>query len=208
MSKNGWLALGVVLGVVLALAVVFALRGPGPAPGTPEPVAAGGQADGAPRPPSAEPGATVVTPGGETEAAPAEPGEPGAPLPHAPVGVVEPTHPNEPPPPLAADPFATEDSREIDYAFQLVYGPDSGIESAKVAVDVFQKCLEASPSNRRCYDGLVAAQERQQPGWTPPPPIQPLAPNQAAGARLPPPPAVGSPAVTPVKPRPTEFHQK
>lgn len=207
MSKNGWLALGVVLGVVLALAVVFALRGGTPAPQSPEPVAGAGQADGAPRPPSTEPG-PGLTPATETVAAPDEPGEPGSPLPHAPVGVVDPTRTNEPPPPLADDPFSTENSREIDYAFQLVYGPDSGIESAKVAVDVFQKCLEASPSNRRCYDGLVAAQERQKPGWTPPPPIQPLAPNQAAGARLPPPPAVGSPAVTPVKPHPTEFHKK
>lgn len=206
MSKNGWLALGVVLGAVLALALVFALRGGDPSPVAPEPVTAA-HADAAPPPPSFEP--LPPAPGPGEAAAPEEPGEPGAPLPHAPVGVVEPARPDEPPPPLAADPFASEDSRELDYAFQLVYGPDSGIESAKVAVDVFQKCLEASPSNRRCYDGLVAAQQRQLPGWTPPPPIQTLAPNQVAGPRPTQPlPVPGAPPLTPVKPRPTEFHRK
>jgi hypothetical protein len=214
-SKNGWLALGVALGAVLALAVVFALRGGNPVAVTPEPSAAGVSADGVPRPSSSEPGPAAMLPRQQSQAAPEEPGEPGAPMPQAPTGVVEPALSDEPPPPLADDPFAPENSREIDYAYQLVFGPDSSIESAKVAVDVFQRCLEASPSNRRCYDGLVAAQERQKPGWTPPPPVQPLAPHPAMRARqetppIPglPPPVEAMPPLKPVKARPKEFHAK
>jgi hypothetical protein len=214
-SKNGWLALGVALGSVLALAVVFALRGGGPVAVTPEPVAGGVSTDGVPRPSSSAPGPAAMLSGQQAQAAPEESEEPGAPLPRAPTGVVESAFPDEPPPPLADDPFATENSREIDYAFQLVFGPDSSIESAKVAVDVFQRCLEAWPSNRRCYDGLVAAQERQKPGWTPPPPVQPLAPHPAMRARqetqpMPglPPPVEAMPPLKPVKARPKEFHAR
>ncbi|MEW6430822.1 MAG: hypothetical protein AB1730_04880 [Myxococcota bacterium] len=174
MQKNTWLGLGVVLGAVLAAALMFALRGGEPTPVGDAP-SGPARADGATSPPPPfEPGA-VPEVGRPEEAAPDEPSEPGSPDPHQPVGVVEPTRTEEPPPPLADDPFTTENSRELDYAFQLVFGPDSSVDSAKAAAEVFEKCLKAAPENRRCYDGLVAAQQRQQPGWTPPPPVTPLA---------------------------------
>jgi hypothetical protein len=103
---------------------------------------------------------------------------------------VDPVPLEEPPPPAADNPFETENSREIDYAFFLVFGPDSGVETARAAVDVFQRCLEANPHNRRCYDGLVAAQQRQQPGWAPSGPPQFLAPSTPPPRVRPPPAAV------------------
>lgn len=190
MSKNGWLALGMVLGAVLAAALVFALRGGEPTLEGPAPAAAA-QADMARPAPFVEP-----VPPAEAqraaEPAPDGPGEPAAPATHAPVDPVEPGHPDEPPPPMAESPFATENSREIDYAFELVFGPDAGVESAKVAAEVFQKCLEAFPDNHRCYQGVVAAQQRQQPGWTPPAPPTPIAPLDLRA----------SPAPSPLRPVP------
>ncbi|MEW5742891.1 MAG: hypothetical protein AB1938_28505 [Myxococcota bacterium] len=161
--RNRWLLLGVGLGVVLALALAFSLR---PDPEAPPELAA-------PTPPAGRPHATpppLETPAGHelasTGAALDGGTSPAAGAPPSPA--VDPQAMEGPPPPLAENPFATEDSRELDYAFFLALGPDSGVESAKVAIDVFQRCLEASPHNRRCYDGLVAAQQRLQPGWTPP----------------------------------------
>lgn len=86
-------------------------------------------------------------------AAPGEPQPADAPLPHP----TEPT-PAEPPAPEADNPFATESSPELDYAWRLVHGPDAGVASARSAAEVFERCLKQFPENRRCYVGLVDAQ--------------------------------------------------
>lgn len=81
------------------------------------------------------------------------------------------------PAPDAENPFINEASPEIDYAFELVYGPASTVDTARVAAEVFERCLKQAPDNHRCIRGLVAAQQRQQPDWVPPSQLRvPLAP--------------------------------
>jgi hypothetical protein len=191
---NRWSLLGVALGVVLAAAIAYSLlgdaHGTDPTPVTPSP--------------GERPRSAVDRPGDlpTRREAPDEPDAPGeleaaAPRPDGePWRTVEPTITGDtPPPPLAESPFVTEHSEEIDYAFRLVFGPDAGVDHARAAIDVFDRCLKASPQNRRCYDGLVAAQQRLEPGWQPPAPPQPLAPPRAA----PPPPPRGVPSDEPVR---------
>jgi hypothetical protein len=64
--------------------------------------------------------------------------------------------------------FAEADSKEIEYAFELVLGKNSTIETAKNAAEVFERCLRQVPSQSRCYDGLKLAQQRQLPNWVAP----------------------------------------
>lgn len=189
---NRWLLLGVALGAVLAAAIAFSLQGAD----TPEPPPAGAASGTPPRAPSPGPSRASAPdqappPGPSTAPAPA----PTAAAPASPAAPATVPGPGDvPPPPLADNPFATEDSRELDYAFQLVFGPDAGAETARAAIDVFERCLSAQPDNRRCYDGLVAAQQRQSPDWKPPPPPVLLAPP-VTGAAPPAPTVPGGPRV-------------
>jgi hypothetical protein len=101
---------------------------------------------------------------------------------------VQPPPVQPPPPPVAVaeppavpqpddeNPFLNENSAEIDYAYALVYGAVSTPDSARIAAEVFERCIKQAPENHRCQRGLVAAQERQQPGWQPPPEMRPIAP--------------------------------
>jgi len=203
---NRWLVLGVGLGAVLGAAVVYSLMGEA------HDEAAATSAAPGPRHTPRTGSAGVDERRGVTSPAEAPPGEPpGAEAPLMPLGstgVVEPTSTGEAPPPLAESPFATENSAEIDYAFELAIGPDSGVDSARAAIDVFDRCLKAAPQNRRCYDGLVAAQQRLEPGWTPPAPPQQLAPMPGAATRptraLPPRPTPQGPPAA----RPMDFRKR
>jgi hypothetical protein len=205
---NRWLVLGGVLCAVLAAAIAYALLGEEHPPAT----------AGMPRAQPGSKASDVQRPGepaprledSPTPEAAAEP-DTSAPRPDGqPWRTVEPSVTQDaPPPPLAESPFTTENSAEIDYAFQLVFGPDAGVDHARAAIDVFDRCLKVSPQNRRCYDGLVAAQQRLEPGWQPPAAPQPLAPPRVGP---PPPPRtvpVGEPARTPpADARPMKLHSK
>lgn len=179
------LLLGLALGAVLAAALVYSLTGSEePAPPSPPPSMS-----------SPVPSRTD-TPGRRDE--PAPPGSQLA-VPVATDSGREPQHAAMPPPPSsdappssgpvvleAESPFAVDaDSRELDYAFELVLGPDAGVESARAAAEVFERCLKQVPENRRCYDGLVAAQQRQSPDWKPPPPPSSLATEKSMAPQLP-----------------------
>ncbi|MCC6334794.1 MAG: hypothetical protein IT380_12520 [Myxococcales bacterium] len=203
MSRWRWLGVG--LGVLLAAVAVYALHDeeapppparsspavPPPPPGTEQPPSALGDIARQ----AAPVGDPSPTPGPAPDGAASAPGAP--------------EELTAPPPPMADSPFETEDSRELDYAFELVFGPDSGVDTAKAAVEVFQRCLEAAPKNRRCYDGLVAAQRRQLPGWTPPPPPEALAPRILSPSQPSSPlPATADPQKGAVKPRLAEPRKK
>ncbi len=101
--------------------------------------------------------------------------------------------PTEPPvaaPTAPSSPFADEHSRELEYAFMLATGPDSTVASAQRAAEIFERCLKEVPTNHRCYEGLTAAQARQQPDWVPPPArptaLAPAAADPVMPLRLPP----------------------
>lgn len=168
--------LGVALGAMLALALLLSralVDAPIDLPVTrvPEPTLA----PAAPVSSRAPPPAVAQLPPPSVVAAVASP--PSAPAP-------APASPSPAPPavdselaPDAENPFATEASPEIDYAFELVYGPASTVDTARAAAEVFERCLKQAPDNHRCIRGLVAAQQRQQPDWVPPSKLRvPLAP--------------------------------
>jgi hypothetical protein len=174
-SRNAWLAVGVVLGSLVAALVAWTFREredepTAAAPALHEAPAEAPAAQGASESPDIAARGLDAPPPSSSAQAPvrATTSDPTA---------IAPDRLDEPPPPMAEDPFASENSREIDYAFELAVGPNSSVESARAAAEVFQRCLEAAPGNHRCYRGLVAAQERQRPDWTPPPPTAPLAPG-------------------------------
>lgn len=138
-------------------------------------------------PPAPEPGSLIPPPPLPVAELPAAPSAAPA------AGQRAPAEAEGAPEPL--NPFTADDSREVEYAFQLVVGPNSTVDTAKNAAEVFERCLKQFPKNARCYQGLVAAQQRQQmPNWRPPGAPTPLAEGQAPGP---------TPPLTRPFPRPT-----
>lgn len=162
MNRNAWLGLG--LTAVLAAAVIFArtlTEAPGATAARSSPSMESTTASSSPGAAAVEPPAPLAP-----EAAPAAGPTPAPPAAAAP----PPAAPEGSPTPLPDDenPFLAEQSVELDYAFELVFGKASTVETARVAADVFGRCLQQAPDNHRCYRGLLAAQERQLPDWKPP----------------------------------------
>lgn len=159
--------LGIFLGATLAAALVFALQ-PAPEPPTPSAPAAHEAPTTAlpssPRPlatealrlqPLAPP--TATPPGAEGQAPATGIAPPTADAPQAGWAPVE----------MAADPFLGDQSAELDYAFQLVLGPESTEATARNAENVFRVCLEAHPEHARCKEGLALARRRLRDGAIP-----------------------------------------
>lgn len=61
---------------------------------------------------------------------------------------------------MAPSPFDSADSKELQYAVQLVIGPETGPEQWHNAARVFQRCVDANPTNHLCRRGVFAAWER------------------------------------------------
>lgn len=162
--------LGIFLGATLAAALVFALQ-PDPAPPTPSaPAAHEAPATALPSPPrplatgalrqqplAPTPTAAPTAPAAEGRATTTGVAPPTADAPQAGWAPVE----------MAADPFLGDQSAELDYAFQLVLGPESTEATARNAENVFRVCLEAHPEHARCKEGLDLAQRRLRDGAIP-----------------------------------------
>jgi hypothetical protein len=68
----------------------------------------------------------------------------------------------------AEDPFVSDTSPEIEYAFELVLGPHATIATAQNAANIFDKCLKAVPTQERCLAGYKLAAARQRSDWVAP----------------------------------------
>lgn len=127
--------------------------------------------DGSEPPP---PSTTTPPPGPTKEAVapPTPPSLPAEPTPTAPPPIAAqvadasapladaPRPPGGPMPELEPSPFDATDSKELQYAVQLVTGPGTGPEQWRNAAEVFQKCVDANPHNYLCKRGVYAAWER------------------------------------------------
>jgi hypothetical protein len=148
MKQPQRIALGAVALTLVGLGVVLLRQDPQPGL-TPSSVATPGE------PPVGAP--TTVTP------LPTQ-----APTLAAPVGVVvdggsagtDTAAPTQPQVELAPNPFADSKSAELQYAVQLVLGPNTGPAEWKKAAEVFQRCVDVNPTNHLCKRGVYAAYER------------------------------------------------
>ena len=61
---------------------------------------------------------------------------------------------------MAPSPFDSADSKELQYAVQLVIGPGTGPEQWLNAAKVFQRCVDQNPNNHLCRRGVYGAWER------------------------------------------------
>lgn len=61
---------------------------------------------------------------------------------------------------IEPSPFESGDSRELQYAVQLVNGPDTGPAQWNKAAEVFRRCFDENKFNFLCQRGLAAAYER------------------------------------------------
>jgi hypothetical protein len=74
---------------------------------------------------------------------------------------------------VAPSPFADGSSEELQYAVKLVTGPDTGPVQWRKAAEVFQRCIDANPTNHLCRRGVYAAWERIDSDGGPPTALTP-----------------------------------
>ncbi len=118
--------------------------------------------------PSAVPAGTTAPsptspPAGTRATAMDTPDEPPEPLAAARDGSVPPVdaiRPSGPKPELEPSPFDSPDSKELQYAVQLLTGPGTGPEQWLRAGEVFRLCIDANRFNHLCRRGLYGVWQR------------------------------------------------
>ncbi len=156
MKRLAWLVVGGVVVSFAGLLVWRELDGAFENPPPEHPVAPAGLTDStvtpAPVPTPSAP-AAVVAPPPSARAVPTE---------NPPPNPTEPSPPSAPPEfsdvDVVGSPFDSDDSAELRYAVDLLYGPDAGRADFIAAGEVFERCLKHNAAHPRCLRGLVAAQ--------------------------------------------------